>query len=100
MIDKSVADELAKFVHNFYAATIPANKRPLKSEWTNLAAILAHPSAKEFKVKDVKVLALATGSKCLPEVDLPTDGSLVHDSHAEVLARRCFIRCGTWFLVL
>ena len=86
------ADELAKHVHNFYAATIPVNKRPLKTEWTNMAAILACQRAEEFSVKNLKVLAMATGSKCLPEVDMPTDGSLIHDSHAEILARRCFLR--------
>ena len=41
-----------------------------------------------------KVIALATGSKCLPEVQLPLRGDLLHDSHAEILARRCAIR---WF---
>lgn len=41
---------------------------------------------------DLKILCLTTGTKCLAEKQLPVDGSLVHDSHAEVLARRCFIR--------
>lgn len=42
--------------------------------------------------KDLKILCLTTGTKCLAEKQLPIDGSLVHDSHAEVLARRCLIR--------
>ena len=91
MID---ADELVKHVHSFYASNIPGNKRPPKSEWTNLAAILAYERTESvtFNVKSLKVLSMATGSKCLPEVEMPVDGSLIHDSHAEVLARRCFVR--------
>ena len=39
----------------------------------------------------VCVVALATGSRCLGASQLPADGSLLHDSHAEVLARRAFL---------
>lgn len=43
----------------------------------------------------VKVISLATGTKCLPTAKLPVQGEALHDSHAEVLARRGAIR---WFL--
>ncbi|KAJ7755671.1 adenosine deaminase/editase [Mycena maculata] len=42
-----------------------------------------------------KIVSLATGTKCLPATRLPVDGESVHDSHAEVLARRGAVR---WFL--
>ena len=42
----------------------------------------------------LKVISLATGSKCLPAVRLPDQGDALHDSHAETLARRAAIR---WF---
>jgi len=42
-----------------------------------------------------KLLALATGSKCLPAARLPMHGAVLHDSHAEVLARRGAVR---WLL--
>ncbi|KAG1753675.1 adenosine deaminase/editase [Suillus paluster] len=42
-----------------------------------------------------KIIALATGCKCLPRDKLPLKGEALHDSHAEVLARRCAIR---WLL--
>ncbi|KAG8994763.1 hypothetical protein FRB94_012576 [Tulasnella sp. JGI-2019a] len=37
-------------------------------------------------------VTVATGSKCLSESKLPLDGQALHDSHAEVLARRGFVR--------
>ncbi|KAF9246899.1 hypothetical protein BU15DRAFT_84498 [Melanogaster broomeanus] len=37
----------------------------------------------------LKIIALATGCKCLPKDRLPEQGDALHDSHAEVLARRC-----------
>jgi tRNA-specific adenosine deaminase 1 len=43
----------------------------------------------------IKILSLATGSKCLPVSRLPQCGDGLHDSHAEVLARRGSNR---WFL--
>jgi tRNA-specific adenosine deaminase 1 len=39
-----------------------------------------------------KVVSFATGNKCLGNAKLVSNGTLVHDSHAEVLARRGFIR--------
>ncbi|KAJ7229003.1 adenosine deaminase/editase [Mycena pura] len=42
-----------------------------------------------------KIVSVATGTKCLPANKLPADGEALHDSHAEVLARRGAVR---WFL--
>lgn len=44
--------------------------------------------------KNIKCIALGTGSKCLPATRLPKFGESLHDSHAEVVARRAAIR---WF---
>ncbi|KAG5654665.1 hypothetical protein H0H81_009914 [Sphagnurus paluster] len=43
----------------------------------------------------LKVISLATGTKCLPTSRYPLKGEALHDSHAEVVARRGAIR---WFL--
>ena len=32
----------------------------------------------------LKIISMATGSKCLPENQLVNNGAVVHDSHAEV----------------
>ena len=43
----------------------------------------------------LKVISLATGLKCLPTARMPLAGDALHDSHAEILARRGAIR---WLL--
>ena len=40
----------------------------------------------------MKVVALATGVKCINSTDVCVDGNIVKDSHAEVLTRRAFLR--------
>ncbi|KAH8986322.1 adenosine deaminase/editase [Lactarius akahatsu] len=42
-----------------------------------------------------QLLALGAGAKCLPAVRLPVRGDALHDSHAEVIARRGAVR---WLL--
>ena len=44
---------------------------------------------------EVNIISVATGTKCISASRLSARGELVHDSHAEVLARRCALR---WFL--
>lgn len=65
--------------------------QPPSSQYTILASfsLVSTPRSK------LHILSLATGTKCLPESKLPSGGEAVHDSHAEVLARRGALR---WFL--
>jgi tRNA-specific adenosine deaminase 1 len=43
----------------------------------------------------MKIIAMATGTKCLAKKNYSRIGDAVHDFHAEVIARRCAIR---WLL--
>ncbi len=62
---------------------------PPPRQYTVLAAfILVDTNHDKFKI-----ISLATGSKCLPASRLPHGGDTLHDSHAEVLARRDAVRC-------
>ncbi|KAF8211520.1 adenosine deaminase/editase [Mycena galopus ATCC 62051] len=65
--------------------------QPPARQWTILASF--------FLTSEVtglyKILSLATGTKCLPANRLPLIGESLHDSHAEVLARRGAVR---WFM--
>jgi tRNA-specific adenosine deaminase 1 len=44
---------------------------------------------------DFKIVSMSTGTKCLPTKNYSKSGDVVHDFHAEVLARRGAVR---WLL--
>ncbi|KAI7856344.1 adenosine deaminase/editase [Circinella umbellata] len=69
----------------------PTQHGSKKSEWTVLACIL-QVYAKSKDDYSVQVVSLGTGLKCLPYSKLCKQGQLVHDSHAEVIAKRGFQR--------
>lgn len=64
---------------------------PQHSQYTVLASFFLIHSG----TTDIKVISLATGTKCLPANRLSPKGEIVNDSHAEVLARRSAV---LWFL--
>ena len=86
MVDAS-ADSIADLVLSAYSKL---NFRPPEGQFTILAGFVLQNSDSELKL-----ISLGTGSKCLPASRLPVNGDAVHDSHAEVLARRGAVR---WLL--
>ncbi len=85
MVDDS-PDHVASLVLETYSKL---NFKPPSGQFTILAAFVLRT------VDQLKVVSLGTGSKCLPAERLPKAGDALHDSHAEVLARRGAIR---WLL--
>jgi tRNA-specific adenosine deaminase 1 len=75
---------IRKILHTFNSLkfTIPA------SQWTILASFFLV----DTNSSDVKIISICTGTKCLPSSRVPLQGEAIHDSHAEVLARRSAIR--------
>ncbi|CBN79376.1 conserved unknown protein [Ectocarpus siliculosus] len=75
--------------------------KPQGKEWTVLAGIVAQDTrtecctavagANSSPCSCLRVISLATGNKCVGRDKIPDDGSVVHDSHAEVLARRALL---------
>jgi hypothetical protein len=60
--------------------------KPSTSDWTHLAAFVAfHRQSNELEI-----LSMGTGTKCLGKKveERGTNGCLLHDSHAEVIAKR------------
>lgn len=76
-------------------ASLPKTAKPQAHEHTALASVLITlpvDASERLGVQGPLVVALATGTKCLPGSKRAADGSALNDCHAEVLARRAFIR--------
>ncbi|KAI0356529.1 hypothetical protein OH77DRAFT_1477651 [Trametes cingulata] len=82
---QTVARRIARACVHF----LQLNFKPPEGQFTVLAALILRTT------DELKVVSLGTGSKCLPATRLPKNGDALHDSHAEVLARRGAIR---WLL--
>lgn len=77
--------------------SLPDNGKPDKENtFTVLAGIVAVVDDNQLNVvpslENIHVLAIATGTKCSSEDMIDIGGIVLHDSHAEVLARRAFVR--------
>ncbi|BGO96437.1 hypothetical protein RTG_02004 [Rhodotorula toruloides ATCC 204091] len=83
-------DAVANAALSCYAA-LPANGKPRRRssnqpEWTVLAAVVL------YRGEEARCVSIGTGLKALPHARLPVHGDVLHDSHAEVVARRDFKR--------
>ncbi|KAH8273838.1 hypothetical protein KR044_001919 [Drosophila immigrans] len=67
---------------------LPKTGKPTNGQWTVLAGIVQH----DKRTRSSKVVSLATGTKCIGRSKLCANGFILNDSHAEVLARRAFLR--------
>lgn len=73
----------------WFAATPAAQRKvPKGREWTVLAAFVVLTRGSS----EGRVVAAATGNKCVGRRELDVDGLVVNDCHAEVLARRALLR--------
>ncbi|CAF4588705.1 unnamed protein product, partial [Rotaria magnacalcarata] len=59
------------------------------NEWTHLAAFVSVNDNNQ-----IEILSIGTGTKCLggDKQERGIEGCLLHDSHAEVIARRALMR--------
>ncbi|KAG2791055.1 hypothetical protein PC129_g12241 [Phytophthora cactorum] len=94
MASPAIASSVARSVLQWFESNSQCRKKIPPSEWTVLAGIvLRSPSLSDAGPSDkFRVLTAATGNKCLGRRDLNADGLVVNDCHAEVLARRAFLR--------
>ncbi|KAF4046986.1 Adenosine-deaminase (editase) domain [Phytophthora infestans] len=91
MPSPAIASDVARSVLQWFESNSQCQKKVLPSEWTVLAGIVLCSPSSEPNDK-LRVLAVATGNKCLGRRDLNADGLVVNDCHAEVLARRALLR--------
>ena len=86
--DTAIKDDVVTAALAQYAS-LPWAPQPGKH--TVLAGFVLH----DLHSGQTQVLSLGAGAKCLPACHLPTCGDALHDSHAEVIARRGVVR---WLL--
>lgn len=87
IISSGLADKIASLSIDHYLALPGKSGKPCKpGEWTLMSAVVL-----ETEDGILKVVALGTGSKCLGKNELSSNGGLLADSHAEVIARRATI---------
>ncbi|XP_052894523.1 tRNA-specific adenosine deaminase 1 [Anopheles moucheti] len=87
LANRIASECLAKF------ESLPKTGKPNETfEWTILSAIVLVRSKGSTETDEICVVALGTGTKCLAGDELSSRGDRVNDSHAEVLARRAFLR--------
>ena len=83
-----LAEEIGASCYEKFNRLSPRGKPPA-NEWTHLAAFICLDENNQ-----ITVLSLGTGTKCLggSKEERGSAGCLLHDSHAEVIARRALIR--------
>lgn len=88
--DKSLADKVALLCYKHFDK-LPKKGKPVEGrEWTIIAAIVKQNESKGNA--NLEVVSMGTGSKCIGQTKLSSDGDLLNDSHAEIMARRGFLR--------
>jgi len=95
---RSWPEAVASAALSAYAA-LPERGKPRCEEWTVLAAfVVEDTTATACSKTRFRAVALGTGNKCVGRAALATAaaagvaGGLLHDSHAEVLARRALLK--------
>jgi len=90
LIMDDFGEKVAEMALKAFEEHVPRKMRPrMGEEWTVLAAFLA-----EKDEKALRVISVATGSKCLSCLERSKDdsGYRLNDSHAEVLAKRALMK--------
>ncbi|EDV58639.1 tRNA-specific adenosine deaminase 1 [Drosophila erecta] len=85
--NKPTVQEIAQLCFKAFNS-LPKTGKPAANQWTVLAGIV------EFnrQTETCQLVSLGCGTKCIGESKLCANGLILNDSHAEVLARRGFLR--------
>lgn len=75
--DSQFAEKVTRLCYEKFEK-LPKSGKPVENQWTYLAAIVKHCDG------EMKVISMATGSKCIGRNKLSPLGDVINDSHAEV----------------
>lgn len=84
---KPSIQDIAELCFDKYKS-LPKTGKPAPTQWTVLAGIVQYNRL----TSSAQVVAIGCGTKCIGASRLCPNGYLLNDSHAEVLARRAFLR--------
>lgn len=86
MASSNFIESITNLCYNFFS-TLPKTGKPKSDEWTVLSCIVKSSFGLELEV-----VSLGTGSKCIGVQKMSPKGDILNDSHAEIMARRGFLR--------
>lgn len=89
--DKDIARRVCEVVLALYNS-LHSSGKPQAGEDSEFTVVAAIVQEGDSNVPKYNVVSLATGTKCIGKNSFHTNltGNLIHDSHAETLARRAF----------
>ncbi|XP_010882384.1 tRNA-specific adenosine deaminase 1 isoform X2 [Esox lucius] len=86
------ADEITQLCYQRFSELPKRGKPEPGREWTLLAAVIKVSVLPNQEKVEKEVVSLGTGTKCLGRSSMSSNGDVLNDSHAEVIARRGCIR--------
>lgn len=86
MDSRNFTESITVLCYDFFS-NLPKTGKPKPDEWTVLSCIVKSTSDLELEV-----VSLGTGSKCIGIQKMSPRGDVLNDSHAEIMARRGFMR--------
>lgn len=94
--DANFAIKVAQLCCEHFKTLNKRGKPQADNEWTLLAAIVLVQeqggNGDHLSEYSMDVVAMGTGSKCIGRSKMSNQGIILNDSHAEVIARRGFLR--------
>ncbi|XP_060553450.1 tRNA-specific adenosine deaminase 1-like isoform X2 [Ruditapes philippinarum] len=88
--DPDFSEKVARLCTEKYERLPKTGKPQAGKEWTLLSGVVM--CIQKETSYDLEIVSLATGSKCVGKSKMSRTGEILNDSHAEVLARRSFLR--------
>lgn len=86
--NRSFHNGIAKLCLEHFNNKISKTGKPNANEWTVLTCLVKCCQ----KTKAQEVVALGTGTKCIGQSKMSSNGDILNDTHAEVICRRAFLK--------